>query len=36
MLRQLKNVKNAYSELGHLRDKARAAGLEWTGSSNQD
>ena len=28
MLRQLKNVKNAYSELGHLRDKARAAGLE--------
>ena len=24
----LKNVKNAYSELGHLRDKARAAGLE--------
>ena len=27
-LRQLKNVKNAYSELGHLRDKARAAGLE--------
>ena len=28
MLRQLKNVKNAYSELGHLRDKARAAGLD--------
>ena len=28
MLRLLKNVKNAYSELGHLRDNARAAGLE--------